>query len=119
MDGNFPGKLNDMNAMRTSESPALRRRADSVLLVCGRCREHDTGAWVRDLRRDMYALLGRDAITVTVSGCVKSCPAEGVAVLLAGADGCWSGTADPDSAGGTARLTARLTHPSTGVGRPS
>lgn len=83
-----------------------------MLLVCGRCRQDDDW-WVRDLRKHMYATLGREAMTVTVSGCVRSCPAGKVAVVFASPTrGCWEWAIVPESAAETQALTSLLSHPS-------
>ncbi|WP_163511774.1 hypothetical protein [Fodinicola acaciae] len=75
------------------------QRDGDVVLICGRCRPEPVDGWVRQVRQQVYARVGPQAVTVTVSGCVRTCPAGQVAVVLAGS-GCreWAVTPDGDGA---------------------
>jgi hypothetical protein len=85
-------------------------------MVCGRCRPQEDDAWVRSLRQRLYATLGSGAVTVTVSGCVRTCPAGKIAVVLAGpGHGCREWAILPESLGGTQELAELLSHPSVGI----
>lgn len=61
-----------------------------MVLVCDRCmREDDVPGWVRGVRKWVYQLADRDAVTVTTSGCTRTCPTGRIAVLLlTPAEGC-------------------------------
>jgi hypothetical protein len=76
-------------------------RSDQLVVVCDRCRpESEARGWVARLRRRLYARSGSGSVTVTVSGCVRTCPLQAgkTAVVLAGATvGCREWAVDLDS----------------------
>lgn len=71
-----------------------RRRTDEVLLVCARCQPGAAESWVRRLRRRAYERFGSDAVTVSLTGCLRNCPDQGVALTFASARGCWEWPVD-------------------------
>jgi iron complex transport system substrate-binding protein len=104
--------------MGSDEVCGWRQRGDALVMVCGRCRPEDGGAWMRRLRKRLYAALGADAVTVTACGCVRTCPAGKIAVVLAGpGSGCREWAIAPESPGGAGELVALLSHPSAGIFR--
>jgi predicted metal-binding protein len=93
-----------------------RIRADELLLVCARCRPEATDGWMRELRRRVYALIGRDCMTVTTTGCLRNCPRDGVSVVLASPTrGCWEWTIIPEPESSTQLLTSLVAHGSVEV----
>jgi dissimilatory sulfite reductase (desulfoviridin) alpha/beta subunit len=90
-----------------------RQRDGDVVMICGRCRPDDGEAWARQIRQRLYARLGPKAVTVTVSGCVRSCPAGQVAVVLAGREGCREWAVEPARLEQTERLVEGLVSLST------
>lgn len=85
-------------------------------MVCGRCRPDGCDDWVRRLRASLYRLIGRERLTVTVSGCLRTCPEDRVAVLLVSPSvGCREWALCPESAEQTRHITALLAHPAHGL----
>lgn len=76
-------------------------RSDQLVVVCDRCRpESETRGWVSKLRRRLHARDRNDTVTVTISGCVRTCPLQSgrTAVVLAGAAvGCREWAVDLES----------------------
>ncbi|GAA1993221.1 hypothetical protein GCM10009754_85500 [Amycolatopsis minnesotensis] len=114
--GNYPGPPYDFLPVCEGEKSGWRPRRGAVLMVCGRCESSKDDAWVRRLRALMYAMLGREAVTVTVSGCVRSCPRGKVAVVLASPTrGCWEWAAPPESEACARYLVSMVSHPAVGI----
>ncbi|MFF2026230.1 hypothetical protein ACFVW2_31100 [Streptomyces sp. NPDC058171] len=63
------------------------QRDDTMVFICQQCRPEAGQQWVRETRRRLYGSVAKDTLTVTVSGCVRTCPEDGVAVVLAGPHG--------------------------------
>lgn len=87
-----------MRALIDSDVEVGVQRDGGVVLICGRCRPEPVDGWARDVRQQVYARVGPQTMTVTVSGCVRTCPEGQVAVVLAGS-GCREWAVDPDSEG--------------------
>ncbi|WBB58906.1 hypothetical protein O7599_25290 [Streptomyces sp. WMMC500] len=100
--------------MSLQESADGRPRHDAMLFVCRRCRPEAGDAWVREFRSRLYGLLGRDSLTVAASGCVRTCPEDGVAAVLAGPrGGCREWSVPPDVSAAVTLLYGHLTRPAT------
>jgi hypothetical protein len=105
--------VNDIVVVRSDEvgeAWGWQRRREAVLMVCGRCRPDEDRSWVRAVRHRLYGVFGSKALTVTVSGCVGTCPEGRIAVVLANAGGgCWDLAIAPECPHDhTVRLAAEL-----------
>lgn len=107
--GNSGAVLGDLEGVWVGGEDNGVLRSDRLLVVCDRCRPgSETRGWVASLRRRLHARAGNDsandsvdsAVTVTTSGCVRTCSLQSgrAAVVLAGAAvGCREWAVDLDS----------------------
>lgn len=70
-----------------------------LVAVCDRCAPDQTGRVVRALRRRLTELIGRRSPIVTSTGCLRTCPQDGVAVISATPRECreWAVPAQSDA----------------------